>query len=192
MSDHGKIIGFDELQRKLRNPTWASGPAGRFLDMWRFHVERGAKANIKRGIGGWLWHGNDRRSLTSERDHAQFPLWARVGSNSKSIRWGEFGTGLLSEDPQSAKRRYFPPPAALDKWAIAHGFHTGSASGATAGASASPGTYGYLVARMIWQQGGTKPRRFLRNAVKDAEPKIAGWLSQAAKAMEVEASRGVV
>lgn len=191
MSDHGKIIGFEELQRKLRNPTWASGPAGRFLDRWRFSVERGAKANIKRGIGGWLWTGNDRRSLTSERDQSGFPLWARVGSNSKTIRWGELGTGLLSEDPQSSKRRYFPPPAALDKWAIAHGFHSGSAQGATAGAAASPGTYGYLVARMIWLRGGTKPRRFLRNAVADAEKRIPGWLGTAAKAMEREASAGV-
>jgi hypothetical protein len=173
MSDRAKLHGFDDLERKLKYPRWAAGPAGRFLDRWRFAVERGAKANIKRGPGGWLWKGHDRRSLTSERDQATFPHWARVGSNSKTLRWGEFGTGTKSEDPQSSKKRHWPPASALEPWARAHN------------------TTGFLVARAIGRRGGLEPRRFLRNAVKDSERRIPGWLATAAREMATEAGRGI-
>lgn len=170
MSDHDKLVGFDVLERKMRRPAWAAGPMGRFLDRWRFAVEGGAKKNIKRGVGGWLWHGTTRRSLTSERDRSFFPLWARAGSNLKTARIGEFGTGLLSEDPDSSKRRHWPPAAALEPWAQVHG------------------TTGAEVARAIGIRGGIKPRRFLRTAVKDTERRIPGFLAIAAREMEREAS----
>jgi hypothetical protein len=176
MSDGAKLHGFDDLERKMKYPTWAAGPAGRFLDRWRFSTERAAKANIKRGPGGWLWKGHDRRSLTSERDQATFPHWARVGSNSRTVRWGEFGTGLKSEDPTASKKRHWPPSAALEPWARAHGYGPGG---------------GFLVARAIGRRGGLEPRRFLRNAAKDSERKIPGWLATAAREMEREASAGV-
>lgn len=169
MSD-GALHGSADFIRKMRYPKWAAGPAGRFLDRWRFSVERGAKANIKRGPGGWLWKGHDRRSLTSERDQAFFPHWARVGSNSRTLRWGEFGTGLKSEDPTATKKRHWPPSSALDPWARAHS------------------TTGFLVARAIGRRGGLEPRRFLRDAVKDSERRIPGWLATAAREMEREAS----
>jgi hypothetical protein len=169
----GKIHGLDKLERKLRYPTWAAGPAGRLLDKWRFSTERGAKANIRRGIGGWLWKGGVRRSLTSERDQATFPHWARVGSNLQTARWGEFGTGLLSEDPDSKKTRHWPPTEALRPWADAHGMDA------------------FLVARSIGRRGGLEPRRFLRNAADASEKRIPGWIATAAKEMTNEASRGV-
>lgn len=171
----GELHGSDALIRKLRYPTWAAGPAGRFLDRWRFSTERQAKANIKRGPGGWLWKGHTRRSLTSERDTATFPHWARVGSNLQTARWGEFGTGLKSEDPESSKKRHWPPykSPGIQKWAREH--------------NQNP----YLLARKIGRRGGLEPRRFLRNAVKDSERRIPGWLAQASREMEIEASRGV-
>lgn len=172
MSDPVKIVGFDELERKLRRPAWAAAPVAGFLDRWRFFVERHAKAAMTKGPGGWNWHGHDRRSMTSERDSAGFPVWARVGSNSKTVRWGEFGTGLLSEDPESSKKRHWPPASALEPWATAHGLDA------------------FLVARAIGRRGGLKPRRFLRNAVDASEARIPGWLAQAARQMETEASHG--
>jgi hypothetical protein len=175
MSDGVKLHGFDDLERKLKYPTWAAGPAGRFLDRWALFTERAAKANVKRGPGGWLWKGHDRRSLTSDRDRATFPHWARVGSNSKTLRWGEFGTGTKSEDPKASKKRHWPPSSSpsLQRWAREHN------------------TSAFLVARSIGLRGGLEPRRFLRNAVDDSERRIPGWLAQAAREMMSEASRGV-
>jgi len=176
MSDHGNLRGFDELHRKLRYPTWASRPMGALLDRWRFATERGAKGNIKRGPGGWLWKGGTRRSLTSERDQSTFPHWARVGSNLQTARWGEFGTGLLSEDPEASRKRHWPPAAALEPWARAHGFGPGG---------------GFLVARAIGRRGGLAPRRFLRDAADASEKRIPGWLAQAGRDIEQAASEGV-
>jgi hypothetical protein len=172
MSDGVKLHGFDDLERKMKYPTWAAGPAGRFLDSWRFSTERGAKANIKRGPGGWLWKGHDRRSLTSERDQAMFPHWARVGSNSPKIRFGEFGTNRKAEDPSTANRPW-PTGQQLQPWARARGLNA------------------WAVAASIKRKGGLEPRRFLRNAAKDSERKIPGWLATAAREMEREASAGV-
>lgn len=172
MSEPAHIIGLGKLIRRLENPDWVARPMGALLDRWRFSVERGAKGNIKRGPGGWLWKGGTRRSLTSERDQAAFPQWAKVGSNLQTARWGEYGTGLLSEDPQSSHRRHWPPAAALEPWAKAHG------------------TTGFAVARAIGLRGGLAPRRFLRNAAEASEKRIPGWLATAAKEIEAEASHG--
>lgn len=170
MSGDVRLVGEQELARKLRAGLAAPAAARFLLDAWRFDVERGAKGNIARGPGGWLWKGTTRRSLTSERDPAAFPRYARVGSNQDAARWGEYGTGLLSEDPQSAHRRYFPPPRALDAWAADHGF-----------------TNGYAVAAAISRRGGTAPRRFLRTAAEAAQGKIDGWLDEAARLVEAKA-----
>ena len=175
MSERETIHGFNTLLRKLKYPTWAAKPMGAFLDRWRFATERGAKGNIKRGPGGWLWKGGTRRSLTSERDQSTFPHWARVGSNLDTARWGEYGTGLLSEDPESKHTRHWPPAAALEPWARAHGFGPGG---------------GFLVARVIGRRGGLAPRRFLRDAAEASEKRIPSWLAMAAKEIEREASAG--
>lgn len=166
------IHGMNELIRKLEHPNWAYGPMGNLLDRWRLSTQRGAVANMKRGPGGWVDTGETRRSLTSERDAATPPIWARVGSNLKKARWGEYGTGLLSDDPESSHRRYFPPPAALDRWAKKHGFASG-----------------WVVANAIYRKGGTEPRHFLRDASEASKAKIPGWLSTMSKEIEAEASR---
>src|SRR5215217_5791643 len=121
MSEPIRIHGIPELLRKLDHPEWVGGPMGAFLDRWRFAVQRQAVANFTRGPGGWIDTGATRQSITSERDTDAMPAWARVGSNKDTARWGEFGTGLLSEDPESSRRRYFPPPAALAPWAAKKG-----------------------------------------------------------------------
>ena len=172
MSDNIRLIGEDELRRKLSNPSWVTGPLGEFFDKWRFATQRQAVANIKRGRGGWLDTGGTRQSITSERDEGTIPQYARVGSNKPTARWGEFGTGLLSEDPEATRKRHWPPSAALEPWARKHG------------------TTGFLVARAIGLRGGLAPRRFLRDAAETTEPKITGWLAQAARDIETEASRG--
>jgi hypothetical protein len=173
MSDDVHLIGFDNLDSKLRNPKWISRPLGDFFDTWRLAVQHQAVANIKRGPGGWINTGDTRRQLTSERDTATFPVWARVGwmqgSALLKARWGEYGTGTLSEDPLSSHKRHWPPTSALEKWATKRGLNA------------------FLVARAIGRRGGIAPRRFLRDAVATTEPKIGGWLATMAKAIEAEA-----
>ncbi len=166
------LEGVPELIRKLENPVWAYKPAGAFLDRWRFSTQRKAVANMKRGPGGWIDTGGTRQSLTSERDNSPLPQWAKVGSNKPTARWGEYGTGLLSEDPESPKRRYFPPPSAFDRWAPKHGM--------------TP----FMAALSIYKKGGTEPRRFLRDAAEATEQDIPKYLGLMAKEIEMEASRG--
>jgi hypothetical protein len=161
------IHGEEDLQRRLSKNLGAPQAAKFFFDSWRFDTQRSWMANFTRGPGGWIWKGTTRQSITSEADTSAFPTWAKVGSNLDTARWGEFGTGLLSIDPDSAHRRYFPPPAALDAWAKDHGFASG-----------------YQVAFGIWKKGGTAPRGYGQKAVDASVGKIDGWLSSAAKMIE--------
>jgi len=177
------LIGEEKLRLKLEHPEWMHKPARRFLEKWGSFVERTAMGNIIRGKHGWIDTGFSKQSLTHEVDSSEFPLWARAGSNQKKVRWGEYGTGLLSEDPESSKKRHWPPGAALDKWALKHKIPSKS----------DPAVMltGRDIARIIGLRGGLEPRRFLRKAAETAEPKIAGWLTDFGKEIEVEASARV-
>lgn len=184
MSDVVRLYGDKDLIKKLTPEKIAGAPARRFLNQWRLFTEREGKKNAP------VWRGQLRRSITSEVDSGPFPKGARVGTNTPYARPMEFGTGLLSEDPSSSHRRHFPPPQALDAWAIAHGFHVGSRASATADARESPGTYGLIVSRMIYQRGGIKPRRYLRDAKKSSEAHIPQWLGEMAANIERQAGNG--
>lgn len=172
MSDTTHIINLQKLIGRLDHPDWIWGPQGNLLDRWRFSTQHDAVANIKRGPGGWINTGQTRQSLTSERDPSTPPVWALVGSNLLKARWGEYGTGLLSEDPSSSHRRYFPPPKALDAWAKKHGFASG-----------------WVVSLAIYRKGGTEPRRFLRNAFDTSKTKLPGWLATMSREIEANAGR---
>jgi hypothetical protein len=161
-----ELRGADELHRKLTRPTWLTGPAGAFLDRWRFAVERGAKRLAP------FWRGHLRRSITSERDPSSFPVWAKVGTNAPHARPMEFGTGTLSDDPASGGGVHWPPAQALAPWATAKGMNP------------------YAVAAAIGKRGGLKPRRYLRDAADEAEGKIGTWLSQMAGDVERQAGAG--
>ena len=175
MSDDVKAIGFEHLEKVLEQPTWATEPLGVMMDTWRFAVQRGTVRKFKRGPGGWMNKAEDRRSITSERDMSIFPSWARAGSNSKTFRWGEFGTGLLSEDPKSKKQRHWPPGSALDEWAKRKKIPRKDGKGVLTGRD---------IAAIIGLRGGLEPRRYLRTTAKEVEPKIPGWLNRMAKAIE--------
>lgn len=194
MSGEANVRGYRELMAKLERPEWVEQPASNFLDRWRFAGEREAKKLAPR------WRGHLRRSITSERDKARFPKWARIGTNLPYAKPVEFGTGLLSDAPDSKHRRYFPPPAALDAWAIAHGFHTGSATKARASVglippkpgeeTTHPGSYGVLVSQIIFKRGGTHPRRFLRGGAEKANANIPRYLANMADEIEKLAEAG--
>lgn len=186
MSDGQRIHvqGVAELLNKLDAAVLAGKPWRNFLNRWALSVERKAKQ------GAPVWRGQLRRSITHEIDAGELPRYARVGTNAPHGEPMEFGTGLLSDSPSASHRRHFPPPAALDAWAISKGFHTSSRKVALTDASASPGTFGKIVSDIIGRRGGLKPRRYLRNAVDEAEAKIPGWLQLMAQEIEQGAARG--
>lgn len=73
----------------------------------------------------------------------------------------EYGTGSQGDPDVSHKAGHFPPPAALDLWAARHGFASG-----------------FIVARAIARRGGLKPRRMLREGLKESMSAIQGFIKQ--------------
>lgn len=124
-------------------------------------VERSAKKVVP------VDTGHLRRSITHEVKAAPGGVVGKVGSNVPYAKAVEFGTGLLSEAPDGKGGRHYPPPAALDGWAIRHGFHTGSRSDAAGDVAASPGSLGWMISQMIGRRGGLRPRPYLRPAIKE-------------------------
>lgn len=164
------IKGGDTLRRALNPAQLAGGAARRFLDRWG--IATASRARERAPVD----RGRLRNSLTNETDPGPDPLSARVGTNlSPEAEAMEFGTGLLSDGPNRSGVRHVPPPAALDGWARRHGIAGG----------------GFVVARAIARRGGLKPRRYLRGAVKDTEPRINDWLDLMAREIEADAARGL-
>jgi len=161
------IRGLSELNAKLNAPYLVGDPGRNLGERWGSFVERGAKAAAPH------WRGHLRRSLTHEVDPASPPKYARAGTNIPYGPAMEGGTGLLADLPGGKGGRHWPPGAALDPWARAHGFLSG-----------------YQVAAAIGKRGGLKPRRFLRNAAAEAEGRIPGWMAQMAKEIESHAAIG--
>lgn len=174
MSDSStiRIRGIEDLQHKLEDPVWASRGVQVLFEAWSLFTLRETQKNMKRGKGGWVNRGDTRRSVAREIDSAEFPTYARVGSKLNTFRWGEYGTGLLSEDPDSGKRRHWPPAQALEEWALKHGFESGAE-----------------VARRIGLRGGLAPRRYLRNAAEASEGKMDMFVKLAASRIESEAEK---
>lgn len=163
-----EIRGMPELLRKLNQPKWAAVPGGRFLDAWTKTALTEVRQNVH---ASFFWHGDVEGSFRADRDRSFFPTWATVGSDDPVARFGEYGTGELSEDPESSHRAYFPNVLALTPWAEEKGI--------------SP----FLVARAIFRKGGTEPRHFLRDAVEEANRQMPRLLSRFAGEIETEAAR---
>lgn len=181
MSDPVRIIGLKGLTAKLQRPEWVHGPARNFLARWVSAVQRATVANIKRGPGGWVDTGETRKSITHQVDRSPFPRWAKAGSNLAKARTGEYGTGLLSEDPTASKQRHWPDPSELDAWAARKKI-TDKDDNVLTGAD---------IARIIGIRGGIKPRRFLRDAVAETEKDLPRFLATFTREIETEAGRGV-
>lgn len=99
--------------------------------------------------------GRLRASITHSVDSMAVPLWGKVMTDVFYAPFVEYGT-----------RPHFPPPRALEVWAGRHGF---------------PGPF--LVCRAIARRG-TKASKFMRRAWESAQGHIAGWLDDAAVAIE--------
>jgi hypothetical protein len=164
-----KVEGLDELLSKA-TPMILAKPLRKFFASSGEQVRNSAKMKTP------VHFGHLRRSMASEVDTAQLPMWAKIGTNVPYAKPVEYGTGLLSEAPDSKRRRYFPPPEALQRWAELHGFPRRSPGGYPVG--------GFLVARAIYRRGGTHPKRMLRDGLKDSFEKINTFLKTAADEVE--------
>lgn len=98
--------------------------------------------------------GDTRRSIITR--FVGDGLTAAVGSDAKSARWVEEGTG-----PAAGHDRYFPPPDALLPWMSRHGI------------TPKPGQtdmdVAWSIARAIYRKG-IKGRPFLEPAFQDVAP----------------------
>lgn len=160
------IKNLKKMQRRLSDPDWVSKPAGGFLRDWREDLKAEAIDRAPK------WRGGIIRSLQSNQDTARFPLYARVFSDAPQARWSEYGTGLLSEDPLSARNRYFPPVQGVADWADDHGIDP------------------YLVSRGIYERGGTPPTHFFSDAERAADARFNQKLSRFGKEIEYQAEKG--
>lgn len=156
------IKGLDKLIKKARRDVILAEPLRDFFKRAVVIVQRNVKRRTPVDRGGL------RNNVYTEVDNSRIPTWGKIGTNEKYAKPVEFGTGLLSDAPDSGRRRYFPPPAALDLWASRHGIPGG----------------GYAVARAIYLRGGTKPVRMFREGLKASQPEIAQQLQGAKASME--------
>lgn len=159
------IKGLDKLQKRLTTSDFVTKPTGTFLRDWREDFKKEA---IDRAPN---WRGGIINAIQSGQDTKRFPLWARVFSDVPEARWMEYGTGELSEDPQSARQRYFPPPERLRDWSVDHNLDP------------------YAVAFGIWQRGGTPPTHFFSDAERAADSSMNQRLSRFGRDIEIQAGR---
>ena len=163
-----KIIqNLDKLNKRLTTADFMQRPSGAFLRNWKEDFREEAIDRAPK------WHGDILRAIQTAQDTKRWPLWARVFSEAPQARWAEYGTGLLSEDPKSAKTRYFPPAERLRDWSMDHGLDP------------------YVVALGIFNRGGTPPTHFFSDAERAADSRMNERLIRFGRAIEYEAGRNV-
>lgn len=157
------VKGLAKLDKRLSTSDFAAIPSGAFLRDWREDLRSEA---IDRAPN---WRGGIISALQANQDTNKFPLWARVFIDSPEARWSEYGTGILSEDPKSARQRYFPPPERLRDW------------------SEDKNLDPYVVALGIHERGGTPPTHFFSDAERAADSSLNQRLSRFGVAIEKQA-----
>lgn len=100
--------------------------------------------------------GRLRASIMPEVRSEGKTVMGVVGSNVVYAPYMELGTGVYA-----GNSRYFPPPAALERWAQRHG------------------STGFAIAMAIYKAGGLKPREFLRKALTQNKDRIYNLIGDA-------------
>lgn len=147
-----KIKGLDELIKKC-DPRVLREPFKKFFEQSGITVQSKARENAP------VDTGQLRVDIVYQVDDGAPPKSVRVGvlnaREGSSLFWKavtmEYGTGLFAEGPNAKGARHWPPGNALDVWTKRHRFESGR-----------------QVAAIIGKRGGLKPRRYLRNALKDS------------------------
>lgn len=150
------IKGLPELLRKLDSSLFAV-PLHNFFERATLAVQGRARRIAP------VSEGRLRNSIFNEVDTRPVPEFGKVGFLSASeasdlwfaARAMEYGTGSQGDKDVSHTARHFPPGGALDTWAKRHGFPNG-----------------WVVAKAIGRRGGLKPRRMLRDGLREAMGEI--------------------
>lgn len=158
------VQGLPKLLDRFRTLDFMGRGAREFLRDWSDQVKHQAQDTIP------VFTGDARNSIETDMDNSRFPQWAKAYSNDPKVRWLDYGTGALSEDPQSAHHTYFPPPENLADWASSKGLDP------------------YAVASRIFARGGTPPTRFFRNAIEEANRNLSSGLQRFGRNIEFDAS----
>ena len=149
----------EEFRRKLQDPKLFGGPVRKFLTSAALIIQGWARQLAPKD------RGHLAQSVTYEVDSSPLPVWAKIGTNQgmKALAM-EYGTGSLSDNPAKVAGWQFPTGPELETWARRHGFDSGA-----------------TVAAIIRKRGGLAPRAYLRNAMKQGEPKIRSLLRTLAR-----------
>lgn len=128
-----------------------------------------------------------RSGILYQIDPSEVPLWAVITSETQYARPMEYGTGLLSEAPDSKHTRHFPPPAAIEIWVRHKGLVSGVFSPTThklirrkrgAAINAMEKRVAFLIARSIWRKGGLVARNYMHGGLEDTRPQVPGFVQQ--------------
>ena len=158
------VDGLDKLGKRFDTADFVTPGARQFLRDWSDGVKTKAQRNVA------VFRGDTKDSIEAKVDGATFPTWAETSVTSPTGRWREFGTGLLSEDPRSARRAYFPPPERLRDWSVSKGLDP------------------YQVAQGIFTKGGTPPTHFFSDAIDDTGKDMSGMIQRFGGKIEFDAS----
>lgn len=162
MTDTG--IEFDNIDvfvTKLGPETFAQ-PARNFLGRVGVQGQNFARLKAPRDSGGLA------NAISYIVDSASFPQWVKIGASRRNAKPMEYGTGLLSDAPDSKHKRHFPPPDALRGWAEARGRNP------------------WAVAIGIFQRGGLAKRPYLRPAFEQLRSVIPGLLDRMGREIEAQ------
>jgi hypothetical protein len=170
-----KIVGLDRLLRKL-SPELLVRPMHDFFARSDLAVQAEARRKVP------VDEGHLRNMIQTEEDSAQPPRWGKTGFLNAApgtplwfkARAMEFGTGRVGDMDVSHQPGHSPPGDALDGWARRHGFDSG-----------------WQVAAIIRRRGGLLPRRFLRDGLEAALPKIKGYVERLGQDIAAAWERGI-
>lgn len=138
-------MGFEAIEKKLRVETLLHPPIRATLDAMGEKITYDAEGKAPAWDRFRIAASSFRRiSKSGDTYELEF------GFANEIAVYLEYGTGTLAEGPGPKKgRRHYPPPAALDPWAKAHGWPNG-----------------WVLSRHIGDRGGLEPRYFLRDATE--------------------------
>lgn len=159
------ISGLPGLLRRFRTQDFMGRGARELLRDWSEEIRDEARGNAR------IFTGDMKNSILAEIDGGHFPKWARVYSDNPKVRWMEYGTGELSEDPKSSHTAYFPPPENLRDW------------------SSSKGLDPNAVAAGIFARGGTPPTHFFSDAMTKAVDNLRPRIERFGATIEFDAGR---
>lgn len=179
-----KITGLDGVLRKMDRRELLDKPMRKFFLRACTDMVGRARENAP------VDTGQLRNSIDYSIDKDRPPMRAEVGvinardgstllAKAAAMEWG---TGRFAESgPDAISRRsaHWPPSEPLELWASRHGFEPV----VTQFGVISPGRQ---VANIIGIRGGLRPRRYLRNALREV---VAGRLRQYANQLEDDIRR---